>query len=370
MTTPTKPSQAEAAERLVADLGAAFQQRAVYSPGHPQVKGAVSRFLGAFEAWCLQTGTREVSLILLEGQLLVDRQAAPEEAPWARGLLRALRRHGIRGLTLVAGLDAPELGLFLDSCHSAKGPAASGHILVGQAGFASEEPTGGTGPASTSAGGGTSSGVSADQVEGARAELAAAAAGAVTRIDRLRNLVAWLTRITDASALDPLRLAAASINDREFLHGVAVALTTLRLGRALRVDGSALEELALSGLLHDVGYLEGAGPAAEERAERRNLHPIRGAARLAMLEGIPDVAVLVAYEHHLRFDGVASYPAIPNPRKPIPAARLVAIADTWETLRSYGRAPPAEAFALLRERAGTFLDPALVGLLGELVRPR
>jgi len=364
---PETPGLAELTERLVSDLGAAFQQRSVYAPGHPQVKEALARVPTAFAAWCAHAGTAEVSLILLEGQLLVDRQAVPENAPWARGLLRAFRRHGIRGMTLVAGLDEGELGLFLDTCQGGKGPTPSRHLLAGQAGFAAAdapEIAGAKGKPPRSA----TTSISPDQVEGARAELRAVASGAVTRIDRLRTLIAELARSAEAGSLDSAQLAAAQVDDREFLHGLAVALATLRLARALRVERKALEDLALAGLLHDVGYLEPAG-AGEAPAQTRILHPIRGAARLAALEGIPDVAVLVAYEHHLRFDGAPNYPSMTVRRKPIAASRIVAVADTWETLRGHGESQPAQALAILGSRAGSFLDPALVELFGELVLP-
>jgi len=58
------------------------------------------------------------------------------------------------------------------------------------------------------------------------------------------------------------------------------------------------------------------------------------------------------------------------PRLPIAAARVVAVADTWETIRSQGETRPAEALAILRGRAGTFLDPALVELFAEIILPR
>ena len=153
MNAPANPGRAELTERLVADLGAAFQQRAAYAPGHPQVKGALTRLMTAFAAWCAYSGTAEVSLILLEGQLLVDRQAIPEDAPWARGLLRAFQRHEIRGLTMLLGLDEAELGRFLDSCQGAEEPTPSRHLLLGQAGITAGEPLEDAGKALPATGG-------------------------------------------------------------------------------------------------------------------------------------------------------------------------------------------------------------------------
>ena len=368
MNAPVHPDRAELTQRLVTELGAAFHLRASYAPDHPQVTGSLARVLATQGAWCAHEGVAEVSLILVEGHLLVDRQAIPEDASWSRGLLRAFQRLGIRGLTLVVGLDEAELGRFLDGCHGAAGPTSSRHLLVGQAGFAATESpevagTGGQGPASPAAS------PSPEQLAGARSELRAAGAGATTRIDRLRSLIAELARSAGPAALDALRLSASRVDDREFLHGLAVAITTLRLGRALGLQGSPLEDLALGGFLHDVGHLEESG-AEKDAVRRRARHPVRGAERLAGLEGIPDLAVLVALEHHLRFDGAPSYPSTVGPGKPAAAARVVAVADTWETLLGRGETGPAESLAVLRARAGTFLDPALVELFAEIVAPR
>jgi HD-GYP domain-containing protein (c-di-GMP phosphodiesterase class II) len=361
------PGRAVLLQRLVTDLGAAFPLRAAYAPGHPQVKGSVARVVATLNAWCAEAGTAEVSLILVEGQLLVDRQAIPEEALWARGLLRALHRHEIRGLTLVAGLDEAELGRFLDGCHGSAGPTASAHLVVGHAGFAatdSPEAAGtGAGPPPRAP-----PSPSLELLEGARSELRAAGSGDATRIDRLRNLIAELSRSSGPAVLDALRASASRVDDREFLHGLAVALGSLRLGRALGVEGKALDDLSLAGFLHDVGHLESPG-SEKDPAGRRARHPVRGAERLAALEGIPDLAVLVALEHHLRFDGAPSYPSTVGPGKPAAAARVVAVADTWETLRARGETGPAESLAVLRARAGTFLDPALVELFAQIVLP-
>jgi HD-GYP domain-containing protein (c-di-GMP phosphodiesterase class II) len=48
------------------------------------------------------------------------------------------------------------------------------------------------------------------------------------------------------------------------------------------------------------------------------------------------------------------------------AARVVAVADSWETIRVLPDVRLPEALAVLRARAGSFLDPALVELLTRL----
>ncbi len=365
MNPPTDSVRAQLIERLVVDVGAAFQQRAVYAPTHPQVERAFARALATLADFCADAAVAEASLIAVEGQLLVERQAVPEDAPWTRGLLQAFRRHGIRGLTLSLGLDPGELGQFLDGCLAGRGARSSRHIVVGQAGFAAGESPERAGAADPFAPN-LPAWLSAVEAESTRAELDAIAAGAVARIDKLRGLVSRLTASAQGGALAPLRLAAALPSDRAFLHGLAVALSTLRLARALGISGETLEELALSGLLHDVGFLA-APESGESPAERRRRHPARGAARLAALEGAPELAVLVAYEHHLRFDGAPNYPLLATPRPPAAAARVVAVADTWETLRAEAVLPTAGALEALQARAGTFLDPALVALFVQLV---
>jgi hypothetical protein len=364
VSLPSGPGRADLTLRLVADLGALFHLRASYAKDHPQVTQALDRVLAALHAWYAYTGAAEVSLILVEGHLLVDRQPVPDEASWARGLVRAFARQDIGGLTLFLGLDGAELGEFLDGCLSARGAVSTPHLQVGRGGFStgdSPETPGGAGAADA----GPGHAVPAEQVQGARTEFAAVAAGGASRIDRLRQLVAQLARSAGPGALSPEGLDGARADDREFLHGLAVALSTLRLARALRVEGKPLEDLVLAGLLHDIGHLE---PAAtgENQARRRHLHPVRGAARIAGLDGVPDVAVLVALEHHLRFDRTPASAGSGPSRMPGAAARVVAVADSWETIRVLPDVRLPEAMAVLRARAGSFLDPSLVELLSRL----
>lgn len=341
------------AERLVVELGAAFHQRAIYPASHPQVRRSVERTVAALQAWCDRLALDEASLIRLDDQLLVDRDPVPEEATWRRGLVQALERLGLSGVTLGRGLTTDELTLFLDACCTHGEPRPSRHIQFGRATFFDAR---GSGSGASEAGDGAAR-VGAESFAAARAELDQLARGAATRVERLRGLVARLARAASSTRVN--LAAEEEVADRAFRHGLAVAIGSLRLARRVGLADESLEDAGLAGLLHDIGYLE-PGHEPELEVHRRLLHPVRGAARISGIEGVSDAVVVATYEHHLRFDGAESYPRLARPRRPTALARLVAVADTWVSVRTATSLSADETAEVLRARSGTFLDPELV----------
>ena len=100
-------------------------------------------------------------------------------------------------------------------------------------------------------------------------------------------------------------------------------------------------------------------------------HAELGAWELGALANSAPLSILVAFEHHLRYDGAPNYPAVRTTRAPTLASQLTAIADVYDaicTVRPYRRAlSQAAALDVLRSRAGTFHDPYLVGQFCQLV---
>jgi HD-GYP domain-containing protein (c-di-GMP phosphodiesterase class II) len=169
-----------------------------------------------------------------------------------------------------------------------------------------------------------------------------------------------------------------SVDERLHRHSITVSLWTLALARALGFPEGSLHDMALAGLLHDVGLLElprelvfGRGPRSDAERALLRRHPRLGAVRLCRVPDVGAVPIVVAHEHHLRFDGQeGGYPALG--RRPHLAARLVAVVDTWDMFRSAtaGYAPRqrhAWVLQALRSRAGTWLDPELVERFVELL---
>jgi putative nucleotidyltransferase with HDIG domain len=102
-----------------------------------------------------------------------------------------------------------------------------------------------------------------------------------------------------------------------YVHSVNVALLALAHAKALGFRGEVLKEIGLGALLHDVGKLSlppelvvKDGPLDRGEWQLMRRHPELGAARICELDATTTVAALVAYEHHLRYDGEPSYPLL------------------------------------------------------------
>jgi hypothetical protein len=384
-----RPELRSAVERMVVAISQAVTARSLYPTAHSQTRGAIARSIAAFERVIEIQESAASSLLVAGGDLVVDQRPMPRGALFQRGLVDQLERRRIEGLTLSRGLTAEEMERFLDGMVSAAGPQSTPHLAIGRVEIAAsgtggdlfvgvDDPLGG--PDGDAHGGALASALAAGR--DALAEEAAPAGKRRRPLDLRRfeaavaPLVAALPRgallLPDLPAIDG-RPGASAL----FRHSVRVSLMTMALGRALGLEGTRLQDLGVAALLHDVGKLE----LPRELLEKGSLdagdhailrtHPAVGAARLARSEGDTTLAMLVAYEHHLRWDGGPSYPAMAVPRRPLLASQAVAVADTYDVARgAHAGTPDAgheAALALLADRSGTWLHPALVTAFSRLV---
>jgi len=155
------------------------------------------------------------------------------------------------------------------------------------------------------------------------------------------------------------------------VHCLNVALLAMGLGRHLAYGREEVLALGLAGLLHDVGRVRpgatapaGVDPASPEARASVLRHPSEGARLL--LDSGPELALaaVVAYEHHLDWQGKTGYPRLHFPRHPHQLSRIVSVCDTFDSLlteRSYRSAlSPAAAGRYLPMLSGAPLDPDLV----------
>jgi len=158
-------------------------------------------------------------------------------------------------------------------------------------------------------------------------------------------------------------------------HTRRVAEWAVAIGEALGLSAGRLHDLALGGLLHDIGKLSipdailgkpGALTDAEMAVIR--CHPVLGDDLLVEL-GYPDQIRRVVRGHHERLDGTGYPDGLSGDELDLDT-RILAVADVWDALvspRVYRGAWTRErAMALLVEESGTAFDARCVDALRTL----
>jgi hypothetical protein len=155
------------------------------------------------------------------------------------------------------------------------------------------------------------------------------------------------------------------------VHITNVAILAMFLARALRIEGGLLRDIGISALMHDIGKLfiqsvmiDKPGTLDPAEWEKMKQHMVYGALFLSKKRQIPLIAPVVAYEHHMRFDG-SGYPvARPAGKRQHLVSQIVAIADTFEAMRMdrpYKRSLEVpQIAAVLKAGSGTSFNPQLV----------
>jgi HD-GYP domain-containing protein (c-di-GMP phosphodiesterase class II) len=160
-------------------------------------------------------------------------------------------------------------------------------------------------------------------------------------------------------------------------HTRRVAKLAVTIGEQLGLPEKRLRQLALGGLLHDVGklsvpneILSKPGRLTEEEFAEIRRHPGAGRDLLSELGGFPPLVLDLVESHHERLDARGYPNGVPAGELDL-AVRILTVADVYDALtadRVYREAWPVDrALALLEEDAGTAFDPDCVRALASLV---
>jgi HD-GYP domain-containing protein (c-di-GMP phosphodiesterase class II) len=172
-----------------------------------------------------------------------------------------------------------------------------------------------------------------------------------------------------------VRLAEKDSSTEE--HTRRVATLAVEVGEQLGLSAARLRDLAIGGLLHDVGklsipaaILQKPGQLDDAEFDVIKLHPARGRELLEELGGFPADVTHLVLDHHERLDG-SGYPHGLKGNALDLETRILAVCDVYDALvspRVYrGAWPPAKALHLLHEESGTAFDPRCVAALVRLV---
>ena len=381
MTEPALPGALSAVDRLVVSLVAGINMRALYGSEHPALASHVDRILEAVAAACEEQRKEALTFLVVGQDLVVENQPLRTGSLYHHQFIRALTRRNVERLTIGRGLDAEECVRFLTPMARGGVPVSTRHIVVGRVELQTSALEG---PGPGGGGGGEDSVIetlTAQSVDGARdafTEFRTDRRGGLVRLEQVVwSLMDALQRATrEILPLAPLK----THDDYTFVHSVNVSLLTLAQARSFGIEGARLHAIGLAAFLHDIGKLRIPlevlnKPGKLEGDEWRIMmgHAQEGATHLCGVEGTHPLAILVAYEHHMRYDGQPNYPVPRVGRRPTLASQMTAISDVYDaicTTRPYAKARSREfAVKVLTERVGSFHSPALVANFVRMVGP-
>ena len=362
----------EQVEALLRDLQGAVSASHLYSRNHPRVIELLERIVA--NASAVFATRPEVAVFWMDGRLVFDGAPLPGGDALARGLFGAMREHGFHRLVIRRGLSTGEVAAFVSAAAGAgrtgDGFRSSAHISLsaydGVEGAASTPAIVAPGP---------------EQFDTLTRVWAGVAERRQLDLDGLEFTMLALARTVDQSIGAVLPLATMkSHDDYTVTHIVNVALLSMALAEAVGLAPAVVKDVGISALLHDVGklrvpaeVLNATGRLTEGQRAMIRRHPEDGARILLTTPGVPDLAVTVAYEHHLQFDG-GGYPTVPRGWKMNLASEITHIADVFDALRTNRPYRPAlrteRIVGLMAQDAGTVFDPHLVSAFFDVVAPR
>ena len=163
---------------------------------------------------------------------------------------------------------------------------------------------------------------------------------------------------------------ALTLRDAEtWAHTERVTEITLRLARRMGMAEDELVHVRRGALLHDIGkvgvpdaILLKPGPLDEGEWKVMRRHPVLAYQLLAPIDYLQP-ALHIPYAHHEKWDG-SGYPRGLSGREIPLAARLFAVVDVWDALRSdrpyRGAWSAGKTVDHIRAQSGSHFDPEVV----------
>jgi len=349
-------------------LQRALAARSLYPSSHPAVRASEEEAYEQMVPVLEQTG--KITVAVVNDRVVWNEELLPAGRSLCQELFSALRRSGADRIGFRKGLRRDEIEALLDALADSRPLRALGrchHLEFGPlaGGAATDDPESTLQPC-------------AEGLEQIFERVHRAHALERETLERVVNAVADVVS-SHAGLLLPL-LETKQHDEYTFVHTTNVAVLSTAMAEALGFEANVAADITAAALLHDVGkravpteILNKTERLTDEDVARLRRHPVDGARMLFNTPGVPDLAVIVAYEHHVRADG-GGYPATPRGWRLNLASRIVQIADVFDALRTnrpYRAALPVSRIReIMRNDVGTVFDATLLTVFFQQVLNR
>jgi putative nucleotidyltransferase with HDIG domain len=368
-----------AVDVLLKEIQNAIAARALYPADHPRTIESVSQIDRELQEF-LST-SRELSVFALDDKVVFDGAALQGSEPLARGLFKTLRLCGYDRMTLRRGLTREEIDRFIalmGEITKRQDPSLRGKLKTSENIRLSAFKSGELGPMRAPL---TEEEFLAQEVETLDEVWTGVAEDRSLNLDAVEGIVIALSKTVEENLGAMIPMASLkSYDEYTATHIINVALLSMALSEAVGLPPKVVHDVGIAALLHDVGKLKvptdilnKPDRLTEAEFNAVKSHPEEGARMLFSTPGVPELAVIVAYEHHIRRDG-GGYPAVPKPWKMNLASAITQVADIYDALRTdrpYRRGLDRDTIMrMMMADAGTHFEPDILLAFYNSVIPR
>jgi HD-GYP domain-containing protein (c-di-GMP phosphodiesterase class II) len=368
-----RPENLTEMQTAIRHLITAVANANLYSVEHQQIKRLCEASQGCFENLLREQG--KLSLLMVEGVLLFDNIPLPPGLH-AQKLAQLMERHRINRLILAPGLEPEELEKLVEFWtqpgKSRQGLPECPHLRFETLAESEALPSQATLDESSiydAAGLGEVKKKGQNRLAEMFEDFGRKKTMHVAGLNEIVSsfIEAFSREVLSLLVLLPIR----TMDEYTFTHGLNVCLLNLAQAMNLGIEGQLLHDIGLAALVHDLGKLHipleilaKPGKLDEREWGIMHQHPAQGAELLLDTPGMPQLAVITAFEHHLRYD-LKGYPAVSAHWNQHLCSQMTTISDIYDALRTtrpYKAAKTAETCAeILREAAGSEIHPQLAG---------
>jgi HD-GYP domain-containing protein (c-di-GMP phosphodiesterase class II) len=357
---------------FIRHLLSATANAALYGTGHPQVARLSSQaYAGISE---ILKSRNEVTLLVVENELVIDGQ--PQELGlFLNRFTRILKSRGIGTIKLLSGITAAEVdnlvsGLAKQLDDSLQTMTSSDHIRLGRVDLLTTEASEEALPDNRVRQKLTLPDMPREEMSRFMEIYEAVKNKQKLQVNGVFDVVSGFIDVFRQEGKPLLAMAALRDTDEyTFTHSTNVCILNLAQAMALGIEGQLLTDIGVAAMLHDIGklfipeeILTKKDKLTHEEFEIMKQHPVKGARHLLDTPGVPRLAVIVAYEHHMKFD-LSGYPKVAHDWQQNLCSHMTMISDFFDALRtrrSYREPMPLhEISGMMLDMAGKELHPAL-----------
>ena len=364
-------------EDAIIDLISCLQISRIYPDWHPQFKKALEKaFAGLGKALAEK---EEIIVGLVGEEIAYENEIFFELSRRSKSMIHYLQQRGVERIIFRRGLQENELSGFICLLAEYKDKDTAGLEIDKEISARQIKH------------------ISASRIKGGEGNLPEKISRAVDYFElydeSLKKFTRSIENVLNAEELDHLSLqlsvqdlmdnllgkyqellnfsAVQRYDAKTFAHIMNVSILSMYFAAKSGFSNEAVREIGTAALFHDIGkiyisrkIIRKPGKLTDQEFDRIKNHVVLGAElMLEYVDVLGMLPVVVAYEHHQKFDG-SGYPKSVFPCKMHVASLIVSICDVYDALsarRSYKADYPPQTIyeIMIRDRAKAF-DPQLI----------